>query len=306
MSITLRQLQVFVRIVQEGSITAAAERLHLTKPAVSTALAELEKRCGHPLFDRQNNRLYLNDLGHRLLPMADELLQRSDDIETLFTADLANSTAALRLGASFTIGHQLIPWLLRDYRQEVGQQRQTVHIGNTRQISEQLAAFELDLGLIEGEPELDCIATEVWTSDRMLIAASPDHPLAGQEKCPPQTLSGRSWVLREAGSGSRNLFMYRLAPHIDRWQTALELNATEAIINATAAGLGLSCISELEARHALKDGRLVEIAVDLDLRRQFHLAWHRQKYRSPALKGFIDYCRQWNDQLGSSQLGSRL
>jgi len=291
MSITLRQLQVFVRIVQEGSLTAAAERLHLTKPAVSTALAELERRCGHPLFDRYHNRLYLNDLGHRLLPRADELLQRSDDIDTLFDAT-ATRTASLRIGASFTIGHQLIPWLLRDFRQDTSQPQQKVHIGNTRQICERLAAFELDLGLIEGEPELECIETENWISDRMLIAAGPTHPLAGQQTG-TDDLSHQAWVLREAGSGSRNLFMYRLAPRLGHWAVALELNATEAIINATAAGLGLSCISELEARQALKDGRLVEIPVDLDLNRQFHLAWHRQKYRSPALEQFIDYCRDW-------------
>lgn len=292
MHITLRQLQVFVAIVQEGSITAAAERLFLTKPAVSTALSELEKRTGHTLFDRSGNRLHLNDLGQSLLPMADELLQRSQGIEDLFTTDKAQQTT-LRIGASFTIGHQLIPWLLRDYRADHGQTIPQVHIGNTRDICDLLTSFDLDIGLIEGEPEHEELEIQPWTQDRMLIAAAPGHPLAGENGLPPEVLDDQDWVLRETGSGSRNLFLHRVAPHLPRWRMALELNATEAIINATAAGLGLSCLSELEARHALKAGRMVEIDVDLDLTRPFRLAWHRQKYLSPALQAFMRYCTSW-------------
>ncbi|MHB8919996.1 MAG: LysR family transcriptional regulator [Halothiobacillus sp.] len=299
---TLRQLQIFVRIVQEGSITVAADRLFLSKPAVSTALAELEKRCGHPLFDRHNNRLFLNDMGSRLLPLADELLQRSADIEHLFATNAIGTAALLRLGASFTIGHQLIPWLLRDYRQATGHQRQTVTIGNTRQICQQLASFELDMGLIEGEPELDCIDTKRWISDRMLIAAYPQHPLVGTGAVSLTDLDNQSWVVREVGSGSRDVFINRLVPLLVRWHTALELNATEAIINATAAGLGLSCISELEARHALRDGRLVEIPVNIDLQRPFYLAWHRDKYRSPTLMKFIAFGHEWRPQQDGRRL----
>lgn len=297
MNITLRQLQIFARIAQEGSITIAAERLFLTKPAVSTALTELEKRCGYPLFDRHNNRLYLNDFGLRLLPLADELLQRSADIENLFNPDVNALDTSLRLGTSFTIGHQLIPWLLKDYREATGHQRQTVTIGNSQQICQQLASFELDMGLIEGKPELDYIHTEYWMSDRMLIATHPQHPLANTGMKTLSDLSDQKWLLREIGSGSRELFMNRLAPHLTRWQKTLELNATEAIINATAAGLGLSCISELAARHALHDGRLVEIPLDIDLQRPFYLAWHQDKYQYPTLTRFAAFVLEWRPRV---------
>lgn len=299
MNITFRQLQIFARIAQEGSITVAAERLFLTKPAVSTALTELEKRCGHPLFDRHNNRLYLNDFGLRLLPLADELLQRGADIENLFKPDVSAVDTSLRLGASFTIGHQLIPWLLKDYRETTGHQKQTVTIGNSQQICHQLASFELDMGLIEGKPEHDDINTEYWMSDRMLIAAYPQHPLANTGTKTLSDLSDQKWLLREVGSGSRELFMNRLAPLLPRWQKSLELNATEAIINATAAGLGLSCISELAARHALLDGRLIEIPVDINLQRRFYLAWHQDKYRCPTLTRFSNFIHEWQPPITS-------
>lgn len=293
MNITLRQLQVFLAITQTRSITAAAERLHLTKPAVSAALSELEKRIGNPLFDRSGNRLHLNDLGQKLLPLADELLQRSRDIEVLFSTEEVQRTS-LRLGASFTVGQQLIPWLLRDYRLDHLQPLPKVHISNTREICQQLIAFELDIGLIEGEVEDPEIETLTWMQDRMLILANPEHPLAGIERSSQEALEDQPWVLREPGSGSRNLFLHRVAPHLQRWRIALELNSTEAIINATAAGLGLSCLSELEAQYAIKSGRLVAIEVDLNLTRTFRLAWHREKYLSPALLQFVHYCQAWN------------
>lgn len=293
MNITVRQLQIFTQIAYEGSITSAAQRLFLTKPAVSTALTELEKRCGYPLFDRHNNRLYLNDFGRRLLPLADELLQRSAQIENLFNPDANTPDTPLRIGASFTIGHQLIPWLLKDYHEATGHQRQAVMIGNSQQICHQLAAFKLDMGLIEAKPDADGINTEFWMSDRMIVAASPQHPLANTGMKTVSDLNDQNWLMREPGSGSRDLFMNRLAPRLENWRITLELNAAEAIINATAAGLGLSCLSELAARHALNDGRLVEIPLDIDMQRTFYLAWHQDKYRYPTLAMFSAFVRNW-------------
>ncbi|MFC0267714.1 LysR substrate-binding domain-containing protein [Kushneria aurantia] len=292
MAITLRQLRVLTSIVHAGTLTAAAERLHLTKPAVSLALAELEKQCGRQLFDRYHNRLYLNDEGRRLLPLADELLSRSDELETLFERH-DRLAGQLRLGASYTIGHQLLPWLLRDFRDATGHRDQRVSIANSSNVQSRVAAFELDLAMVEGDiyrPELTVLA---WRRDRMLIAAGVDHPLAGQRLAGLSQLDGEEWILREPGSGTREQFMRQVAPQLARWRPGLELNSAEAIVNATAAGLGITCLSELEARHALDDGRLVEITLPLRLERRLRLVLHRDKYRSPLIRHFLAFCREW-------------
>jgi len=293
MAITLRQLQVFLAVARERTLTAAAATLFLTKPAVSIALAELEKQCGRTLFDRHRNRLYLNDQGRRLLPMADELLARSEAIEQLFDNDALGGH--LHIGASYTIGHQLLPSLLRDFRLETGHRDQQVTIANSTSICTSLEAFELDIGMIEGRAAGERFHVLPWRRDRMLIAASPDHPLARQGNVEIGALESYGWLLREPGSGTREQFMRFIAPKLPRWELSLEINSAEAIINAAAAGLGLTCLSALEARHALKDGRLVEIELDLEMMREFSLVLHRDKYRSPLIERFVEFCRDRGD-----------
>ncbi len=104
--ISLKQLKVFTTITQHKTLTAASDSLFLSKAAVSMALSELEKQIGHHLFDRVNNRLILNQEGQKLLPLADELLNRAKDIESIFDGDQALS-GQLRIGASDTIGNQV-------------------------------------------------------------------------------------------------------------------------------------------------------------------------------------------------------
>ncbi|WP_189443777.1 LysR substrate-binding domain-containing protein, partial [Salinicola rhizosphaerae] len=281
MAITFRQLQVFVAVARERTLTNAAERLFLTKPAVSVALSELEKQCGQTLFDRHRNRLYLNDQGRRLLPLADELLTRSRVIEQLFDDEALGGH--LHIGASYTIGHQLLPRLLRRFRDRTGHREQQLTIANSAAILRGLEAFELDIGMIEGRVADERFQVVPWRRDRLVITAAADHPLAGQGALPVEALGDAEWLLREPGSGTREQFMRYIAPRLPNWKPGLEINSAEAIINAAAAGLGLTCLSTLEARHALADGRLVAIDIGLEMTREFSLVLHRDKYRSPLL-----------------------
>ncbi|MEF1292050.1 LysR family transcriptional regulator, partial [Vibrio sp. M260118] len=114
-NISLKQLRVFISITQHDTLTSAAEALFLSKAAVSMALSEMEKQIGHSLFDRVNNRLILNQEGQKLLPLADELIERAQDIAQLFDNDQTLS-GELRVGASDTIGNQVAPYLLSDFR----------------------------------------------------------------------------------------------------------------------------------------------------------------------------------------------
>ncbi|ARS52514.1 MULTISPECIES: LysR family transcriptional regulator [Kushneria] len=295
MAVTLRQLQVFTTVARERTLTAAAASLFLTKPAVSVALSELEKQCDRTLFDRHRNRLYLNDQGRRLLPMADELLARSDAIDQLFDNEALGGQ--LHVGASYTIGHQLLPALLSDFRIDTGHRDQRVNIANSAAICRALELFELDIGLIEGRVVDECFDVVPWCQDHMLIVCSPEHPLARRDNIEITDLVGYDWLLREPGSGTREQFMRFIAPRLPQWQLGMEINSAEAIINAAAVGLGLTCVSTLEARHALYDGRLIRVALDLDMTREFSLVLHRDKYRSPLIKRFTEFCLARSDTM---------
>ncbi|MGF1726067.1 LysR substrate-binding domain-containing protein [Photobacterium nomapromontoriensis] len=294
MNIALRQLKIFVSVAQELTITAAADKLFLSKPAVSMALSELEKQLGHKLFDRNNNRLLINEQGKRLLPLADELLARSQDIEQLFSQE-GPITGKLKIGSSDTVGNQVTPFLLRDFRQESGHSDQSLFISNTAQICHMLAEFELDVGLVEGKVQEDHLAVLPWLKDKMVVACHPDHPLTHNKQLSLADLEHCQWILREPGSGTREFFLSRLAPRLEHWQQAFELNNTEAIINCTAAGLGITCLSRRAVSHAVKDKRLVTLDLPLDMQRQYWLLYHREKYQSPLLKLFLAFCQQWQD-----------
>ncbi|MEF1282737.1 LysR family transcriptional regulator [Vibrio sp. M250220] len=291
-NISLKQLKVFIAITQHDTLTAASEALFLSKAAVSMALSELEKQIGHSLFDRVNNRLILNQEGQKLLPLANEIIERAQDIEQLFDNNQALS-GQLRIGASDTIGNQLAPYLLSDFRRETHHLAQSLFISNSALICEKLVDYELDLALIEGKTLHPQLISTQFSDDEMCVICAPNMPFAQQGVITVGELENSHWILREPGSGSREFFLRAIAPRIEHWQESFQLNTTEALINSVSAGLGLGCLSKLAAEPALKDGRVVELQLPLDMKRRFWLLVHKEKYQSPLLKTFIEYCHQW-------------
>ncbi|TNI91395.1 LysR substrate-binding domain-containing protein [Aeromonas allosaccharophila] len=294
MKLTLQQLKVFATIARYGNLGLAANELCLSKGAVSQSLQELERQLSTPLFDRIHPRLQLNNEGRLLQPAAEELLTRMQDIENLFSPD-AEPSGQLRLGASQTIGNYLLPTLLASSKQELGLPPK-VTINNTHLLCHALANFELDMALIEGENHHPDLLAEPWLQDEMLVVAPPGHPLADKAEISLSRLSGETWVLREAQSGSREQFIQQIQPELPRWQAGLELNTLEAVMLAVEKGLGISFISRLAVSDRLKDGRLVALPLTRRFPRQLSLIWHKQKYHSASLRHFLHFCRaQVND-----------
>ncbi|MEH6452083.1 MAG: LysR family transcriptional regulator [Psychromonas sp.] len=296
MSITLKQLQVFICIAQEKTITSAATKLFISKPAVSMALAELEKQLGHNLFERRKNRLIINEQGKLLLPLADEQIERSKVINNLFSQQ-NNLSTKLRIGASNTIGNNVAPSLLAAFIAETGQKKQSLLIDNTNYISSLLKEYELDIGLVEANTFDSELHSSRWLEDEMLIVCSPQHPLRLKQKVSLNDLEDQQWILRETGSGTREFFLKNIGDKLKRYDVSFELNSTEAIINCTSLGLGITCISKLSACHALKDNRLAQLHLadnlNINMRRQYWLISHKEKYQSPLLKQFIEFAQQW-------------
>ena len=291
MNISLKQLKVFVGITQHSTLTAASESLFLSKAAVSMALSELEKQLGHPLFDRVNNRLLLNQEGQKLLPLADELLNRANTIDNLFL-DNAPASGTLKIGASDTIGNHVLPALLSNFRAQQQHYSQQILISNSTLICQKLIDYELDIALIEGQAHQSDLVSNVFSHDTMCIIAPINHPLAAKKQLSFNDLNSSQWVLRETGSGSRSFFLHSLAPQIKNWTQSVELNTTEALINCVANGLGLGCLSSLAAQYALKDGRVTQLNLNHPMQRQFWLVMHKDKYKNPLLKQFIEFCHK--------------
>jgi DNA-binding transcriptional LysR family regulator len=289
MNITLKQLRLFVAVVQAGNLAEAASRLFITKAAASMSLQELEKQLDCRLFDRVRNRLQLNTQGAQLLPLADELLQRLDTIEHLFqSSDRANGV--LHIGASHTIGNYLLPRLIADFSRLHPHVEFKVEISNTRTVVGQLTDFRLDMALLEGTLSDGNLCQQEWMPDRMLVVAAPDHPLARAGRLCMADLEQQRWLLREQGSGSREQFQRLIGSHLQSWQPGLELNTTESILNAVACGLGLCLLSGLATAAAVRDGRVVVLDLQPEIQRPLRLAWNKEKYLHPVLAEFIAFC----------------
>lgn len=292
MNIALRQLNVFMRVAQDKTITAAAKKLFISKPAVSMALAELENQLGQQLFDRQNNRLVINEFGLKLQPLADELLARSEQISGLFSQQ--NQLAGcLKIGASDTIGTQVMPYVLRDFRDKTQHKQQSLLISNTADICEKVAKFELDIALVEGKVNQPDLVSTAWLSDEMCLICASDHPLSQISAPTLSQLESQNWLLREQGSGTRGYFSKYLEPQLTDWRLSLELNNTEAIINSVTAGLGIACLSKLAVTHALKSSGLVMLTLPVNYQRQYWLVYHKEKHLLHLMATFVEFCQTW-------------
>jgi DNA-binding transcriptional LysR family regulator len=296
--LTLRQLQIFQRVADRGSTAAAAADLALSQSAASAAIIELERLLEVRLFDRVGKRLQLNANGRAVLPQALALLDGAGALER-WARDRDSQIGVLRLGASTTIGNYLLPGILADFQKTLARPAQgalqvQVVIANTAAITAQVAAFELDLGLIEGpchEPEL---TVQPWLEDELLLVAAVKDPIV--QRSLPITLASlrqATWLLRESGSGTRETIDQLLTPHLHQLRAGIEFGNSEAIKRAAASGLGISCLSRYVVEDFLTSGLLVSPASELPrLTRRFHLVTHGLKWRTRGLDLLIGYLNQ--------------
>ncbi|WP_028449627.1 LysR family transcriptional regulator [Chitinibacter tainanensis] len=292
MKFTLRQLEVFVAVGQGESVSRAAEQLKLSQSATSTALAELERQYEIRLFDRVGKRLQLNELGAQLLPRAIELLDRAQSVDAMLAGQVG--LGPLRVGASLTIGNYLATLLIGDFMRQHPGSRVSLAVHNTATIVQQVAHFELDLGLIEGDCQHPDLLVTPWVPDELVVFAAPEHPLAQQAQVSFEDLVGAAWIVRELGSGTRQTFEFAMRHALSRLDIRLELEHTEAIKRAVESGLGIGCISRLALKDAFRRGSLVPLAVEgLDLARRFHFVAHKQKYQTPSMAAFMALCQQF-------------
>ncbi|MEQ1311197.1 LysR family transcriptional regulator GigC [Acinetobacter sp. XH1639] len=290
MRMTLRQLAVFVAVAQEGTVTKASDAVRLTQSAASMALADLEDGLGAPLFDRLGKRLQLNDLGRFLLPQALEILGRCESFEQAAKGEL--QSIDLRLGATLTISDYLMPDLMADFLQKHPQAHLQLQVGNTRQMIEAVNQFQLDLALIEGSchlPQLQCIH---WRDDELAVCCAPDHPLAKLDRpITPADFHEVEWILREEGSGTREVFDNAILQDLPDANIRLTLGHNEAILKIVAGGLGMSCVSRLAIEPLEEKGQLVILNTPYwQLTRPLYMLVHRQKYQGPGLKAFLHFC----------------
>ena len=296
MNITIRQIEIFVAIAEHGNVTRASENLMLSQSAASMALAEFENQIGQKLFNRCGKKLSLNESGRRVFPKASELLSRVEEIGGMFTQKSSVLAGAINVGASSTIGNYLITSYLGRFSEIYSKVEFSLEVGNTDRIISSLLDFSIDIGYIEGLCHHAKVKTIPWRKDRLIIFASPEHPLVRKKKLSPKDLESAKWILRERGSGTRDRFENAIAGKIINLNIGFEFGNTEAIKHAVKNNLGISCLSVLTISELLRNNEVIELETPfLDLMRNFYCLIHKEKYQTSALKEFIGYMNMQNN-----------
>ncbi len=287
MPLSLRQLEIFEKVATTGSVTKAGEALLLTQSAVSMALAQLEQLCTVPVFERSGRRLVLNDAGRLLLQEAQEILSAVRRVEQRLQGNSDRLVGELTVGGSTTIGNYLLPELLGRVARQYPQIKLQLRVGNTQQVAEWLAAGALDCAFIEGPCHARDLVAIPWRDDELVVVVGPEHPWHATAVADAVMLGRAPWIMRESGSGTREVFQDAMDRAGIGYNIALELGHTEAIKNAVAAGLGISCLSRVAVHRELQQGWLVEIATPLILQRTLSLLKRRRSIGTASLKAFL-------------------
>ncbi len=288
MQITLRQMRVFLAIAKAGNLSVASHELSLSKSAVSQALMDLEDKLGVSLFERVKGRLLLSSEGRRLKPQADELMDRSHDIENLFTG---RAKGQLHLDCTFTIGSFLLADMMRDFRANAGWIPST-RIANTADVADSLLNFTTDLAIIEGPVTNPSLVTEPWITDEMVVVAPKGHRLT-EEPATWEKLSKEHWVLREEGSSTRVLFDALIGKYLEQRQIVATINSFETIIGMLINGMGITFISERILHDPFFGPHLAKVHCPEVFTRELAFCLHREKYRSTDMQNFMTFCHRW-------------
>jgi DNA-binding transcriptional LysR family regulator len=293
-ALNLNQLRVFRALLECDSITDAARLLRISQPAASKQLADLEASLGVPLVERRSRGVRLTAAGEVLSRHTWRLFQEEEAAERALQALLGLELGQLAVGASTTIGNYIVPGLFGELHRSHPNLNLELEIGNTARIREQLIEGRVDLGLTEGliasgSPQLEALNVEVFSHDDLVLVVSPSHPLAARTgKIAAHELERLPLIVRERGSGTRDVVEDALARRQISILPVMSLGSTEAVKSAVAAGLGAAFVSRLTLDLELSSGQLRVLELeDFQLRRALSLLTLEGKPPSPAATEFL-------------------
>ncbi len=287
---TIRHLNIFVTVCEKESVTGAAEALYLAQPAVSLGIKELEEHYRVKLFDRISKRLYLTEEGRKLLGYAAPIISLYREMEQNMGSD--DPAGTLRIGCSVTIGTCFLSEYLTAFQKRYPQALVRVCINRSSIIEEKVLKNELDFGFIEGAVHSDYLRSEPYQEDELAVLCGRTHPFYHKGNVLLEELLTQPLLLREQGSGTREVFENAVAGMGGTISPAWESMSTGALLEGTIAGIGISVLPYRLAKSELEDGRLRTVSVPgLNLKRTFFFVYHKNKYFSKMAESFAAVCR---------------
>ena len=288
---TLRHMIIFRTVCESDyNSTKAAEQLHMTQPAISLAIKELEQYYGVRLFDRIGRRLKITDSGKLFLQYAIHITDLFDDMETGLRD--WDSKGILRVGASITIGSQFMPGYVKAYSEICPGIDVRVVVEQSDTLEHKILTNALDFALIEGIPRDPRIIAEAYMQDQLSVLCSADKGWKQGQTISRQEFKKQRFLLREKGSGTRDVFDRVTAQAGIHITPAWEAMSTSTLINAAITGLGIAVLPSRMIQPALDSGQIITVNVEgLDFKRNFYIIRHKDKFLMPSAEKFIALCK---------------
>lgn len=290
-------LKVFVTVAEKQNFTRAAEELHMTQPAVSQFVQTLERSLGTKLLERSNKYVRLTKAGEIVYHHAKEILGLYARMQRLVEELMNTPKGDIAIGASLTFGEYILPHIIARLRKQFPLILPHITIGNTQEIAEAVAHHQLDLGIVEGHLANHGLCVEPFAEDAMYIIVSASHRWAQQTDVSAGELAQETWIVREAGSGTREAVEKMFAQFHICPQKILEFGSTQLIKEAVEAGLGITLLSHWAVRKEISLGTLRSLTIEgAPMTRQFSMVTRATAFHTKATEMLMELMRKWGIQ----------
>jgi DNA-binding transcriptional LysR family regulator len=292
-----RRLKVFHTVARLLSFTKAAEELHMTQPAVTFQVRQLEEYFNTRLFDRTHNKVNLTPAGERVAEFAERIFDLYAEMESGVRDLTGEISGALTIGASTTIAEYMLPALLGEFKNQYPDINLRLKVSNSEGIVSMVEHNVIDLGVVESAVSNKNLIVEVCHEDQLVLVAAPDHELVKRGgKVNASDIVRYPFVSREEGSGTRDVVMQYLMEHKvspGDMNFSLELGSPEAIKGAVEAGMGITILSRSIIGKELKLNMLAELPLDPPLARPFSFVRQRQKFRVTVMERLLEFAQSY-------------
>lgn len=292
MSITLRQLEIFIAVAETAQVTKASKKLFVTQSAVSMALAELENQLGGSLFDRHGRSLVLNARGRYLLPLGKDIIAQVGNIETIMSERNDKLTGQINIASSSSVGNYILPYLIGAFKKAHPNVLVNMLVYNTKIVEGMVKDGTVDIGFVEGMVTETDLLIRPWFKDELVVLTAPSDPLANNESFNiERDLAGSRWIMRERGSGTAAIFREKMKDHLDEVKIVMEMGHPESVKRAVESGVGIACLSALTICREVENGWLKSLKIDgLDMKRQLRIISRKDSQVDDAMAEFLAFC----------------
>ncbi len=235
----------------------------------------------------------LNKAGELVYHHAKDILNLYTQMDRLIEDLQHNASGSLIVGASFTFGEYVLPHIIASFRLRYPKITPMISIDNTRTVVDKVSRGELDIGIIEGQSQSQEVDIESFAKDTVAIVSSIHHPLAAKKEMSKEQLESETWIIREKGSGTREITDYVFSTYSIKPKVIIEYSSTQVIKESVEAGLGLSVLSTWVVRKELKWGTLCLLPMNHnEIHRQFSMVVRKSDFQTKATKVFQSFLRE--------------